>query len=197
MTMAAPPGHFSRVFVGGFEKTTFHVNLNPQPNQASSIIQTFQDQPHQGPICGMSYLSNSSGRNSLTQGMLLTASFDWSIKLWYPQLSDKCLNTFFAHESIVSDVAWNAMHPAKFLSCGADGRMLIWNLLRSTVLPVYEHKVVGAAFTKVQWNIDGRHIALGDSEGNITILQQKRAAAAYDEEAEKAFKEKINVISSK
>jgi dynein intermediate chain len=210
LSMCAPPGHFSRVFVGGIDRGLFHINLNSQAS-SSLILQNFNDAPtskdtqsqgidfltemHKGPICGLSYLTNYSGKSNLTQGMLLSCSFDWTVKLWYPQLGTRCLGTFTSHESVVSDVAWNSMHPGKFVSCGADGKVLGWNLLRSTALPVFEHKVVGAACTKLHWNIDGRHLAVGDSEGRVHILKQKKAANQYDEDAEKQLKEKLSYIA--
>lgn len=212
LAMCAPPGHFSRVFVGGIDKGLFNINLNSQAGATGSLIlQNFNDAPtikdvqtqgidfltemHKGPICGLSYLTNYSGKSNLTQGMLLSCSFDWTVKLWYPQLGTRCLGTFVAHESVVTDVAWNSMHPAKFSSCGADGKFFIWNLLRSTVLPVFEHKVIGAACTKLNWNIDGRHIAVGDSEGRVHILKQKRLANQYEEDTEKQLKEKLSYIA--
>jgi hypothetical protein len=196
LTMAAPPGHFSKVFVGGVERIPFNIALSSGQN-TSIIAQSFTDQPHQGPICGMSYLTNYSSRTSLTQGLLLTSSFDWTVKLWYPQSSTSCIGTFNAHESIVSDVSWNSMHPAKFASCGADGKLFIWNLLKSTVLPMFEYKMPGVACTKAQWNPDGHHLALSDSEGRVSIFKQSRVANQYEEEHEKVFKEKVNSIATK
>lgn len=209
LAMCAPPGHFSKIFVGGIDKGMFHINLNSQAS-SSLILQNFSDplyssshsstaeshsEMHAGPICGLSYLTNYSGKSNLTQGMLLSSSFDWTVKLWYPQLGTRCLGTFVGHENIVSDVHWNSMHPAKFASCGADGKMLIWNLLRSAALPVFEHRFTGVACTKVRWNVDGRHMAVGDSEGKVSIFQQKRYANQYEEEAEKQLKEKLSGIS--
>lgn len=213
LAMCAPPGHFSKIFVGGIDKGLFHINLNAQAT-GSFILQNFNDQlyqplhresysttaethseMHAGPICGLSYLTNYSGKSSLTQGMLLSCSFDWSIKLWYPQLGTRCLGTFVGHDNVVSDVQWNSMHPAKFVSCGADGRLLIWNLLRSSALPVFEHRFTGVALTRARWNVDGRHLAAGDSEGTVHILQQRRFANQYEEDAEKHLKEKLNGIA--
>lgn len=210
LAMCAPPGHFSRVFVGGIDRGLFNINLNAQAS-SNLILQNFSDLPltkeaqppgadyptemHKGPICGLSYLTNYSGKSNLTQGMLLSCSFDWTVKLWYPQLGTRCLGTFNGHDSVVSDVAWNSMHPAKFVSCGADGKVLGWNLLRSTVMPVFEHKIVGAACTKMHWNIDGQHLAVSDSEGRVFVLKQKRSANLYEEDAEKQFKEKLSYIA--
>lgn len=204
LTMVAPPGHFSKVFVAGIDRGIFHINLNSQ-SSSSHILQNFNDQSsgpdglsdmHKGPICSLSYLTNYSGKSSLTQGLVLSSSFDWTMKLWYPQLGTKCLATFTAHESIVADAQWNSMHPGKFASCGADGKVLIWNLLRSFVLPVFEHKSFGVAYTKLQWNNDGHHLAVGDSEGRINIFQQKKIANHYDDEAEKNLKERLSSIST-
>ena len=150
-----------------------------------------------GTTIPLSYLTNYNGRGNLTQGLILSSSFDWSIKLWSHATTEKGLMTFMAHDNIVSDVQWNSMHAAKFASCGADGKLMIWNLLKSTVLPAFVHHSVGVAITKCSWNADGKHLAFGDSEGKISILKQKTAANSYTEEMEKTFKEKINAILSK
>ena len=200
MSLCLPPGHFSKAFIGLLDGNIAQLNLgasehsnnNHQYFGASDSLSI-----HKGPVCSMSYLTNYSGRSNLTQGLILSSSFDWTIKLWGNTSIDRCLHTFTAHDSIVSDVQWNSMHAAKFISCGADGKMLIWNLLKSTTMPVFQHESAGVAITKAQWNVDGRHFAFGDSEGRITIMKQRKSANNYDDESEKHFKEKLNAIISK
>lgn len=53
---------------------------------------------------------------------MLSASFDWTIKLWNLNTKDKekqCVQTFQFSEDYVYDVAWNPKNPAVFAS--ADG----------------------------------------------------------------------------
>ena len=42
--------------------------------------------------------------------MVLTSSFDWTVKLWNPKVNSgkpKCILTFDCAEDYVYDVAWN------------------------------------------------------------------------------------------
>jgi hypothetical protein len=60
-----------------------------------------QYESHSGPITSISLLNQP---NSFMNGLLLTSSMDWSIKLWNPRLKNDCAFTFETAEDYVYDV---------------------------------------------------------------------------------------------
>lgn len=125
--------------------------------------------------------------NNPTNHLMVSGSFDWNVKLWYPKMTENCVMTFKHHQDYVTDTKFNPIHPAKFLSSDASGKFAVWNLLKSVDQPSYTHEMPGVSITKVRWNIDGQHFAVCDSEARITVFKQNKKALEYNDEDLKEF----------
>ncbi len=69
--------------------------------------------------------------------LLLTASMDWSVKLWNAR-NHTILHTFDDAADAVMDCEWSPTHPAVFLTADATGTLALWNLNDDIeVRPVY------------------------------------------------------------
>jgi WD40 repeat protein len=76
-------------------------------------------------------LSSHNGQGAIDFGHLfLTSSIDWTVKLW--SLKDnRPLYSFEDNGDYVFDVAWSPVHPALFAAVDGNGRLDLWNLVRS------------------------------------------------------------------
>jgi|JI9StandDraft_2_1071091.scaffolds.fasta_scaffold47547_2 dynein intermediate chain len=74
-----------------------------------------------------SLAAGASNLNELSD-LMLSASFDWSIKLWYPKVRNDPILTLESAQEYIYDVQWSPVHPACFASCDGDGGLDLWNL---------------------------------------------------------------------
>ena len=192
MVMTTPLGVTNNIYVGTFDKTIYNIILHP--SDKNHFAQTLEG--HHGPVCGLDYLINYKISNSPTNGLLVSSSFDWNIKLWNPKTTTKPIYTLEYHQDFVTDVKWNPIHPAKFLSTDVNGKVCIWNLLKSRDIPCAEFQLHGTSATKARWNVDGLHFAVGDSEARVHVYKQKKLARLYNEENLDNFMEIVTSLSS-
>lgn len=59
-------------------------------NKATENLIMYED--HNGPISALSV--NSSPEYDFLNGLVLTSSFDWTVKLWNPSKPDNVMKTF-------------------------------------------------------------------------------------------------------
>lgn len=59
---------------------------------------------------------------------MLSSSLDWTIKLWNPRETDKCIYTFDQCEDFIYDVAWNPANYTLFSSVDSEGFLDIYDL---------------------------------------------------------------------
>jgi dynein intermediate chain, cytosolic len=90
--------------------------------------------------------------------LMLSASMDWKIKLWYPQSTSSTdvpsIYTFESSQEFVYDVQWSPVHPSIFASVDGDGFIDIWDINKDVEQPiarkkVNEHQVGSAGFRDV------------------------------------------------
>ena len=84
--------------------------------------------------------------------MVLTSSFDWSVKLWNPKLKNEPLCTFESAEDYVYDVCWNRANPCLFTSVDGEGYIDLWNLSQDLEMPII-HQKAGKIFLETCFNL--------------------------------------------
>ena len=104
--------------------------------------------------------------------LLLSSSMDWTVKLWSPNSRNEPLMTFESAQEYVYDARWSPTHPSVFASCDAEGFVDIWNINQNTEVPIVRKPVTerNSPLNCLRWSQDGRRIAVGDSQGYVTIL---------------------------
>jgi dynein intermediate chain, cytosolic len=139
---------------------------NALHNRGTDNIQMFDD--HNGPISGLSI--NHSPEHDFLNGLVLTSSFDWTVKLWNPSQEEKLVKTFESSEDFIYDVKWNPANPSLFATVNNDGYIDLFDLTRDTELPVVHKKVNNFAQNKMAWNTEGSAMVSGDSAGNVHLF---------------------------
>ena len=121
---------------------------------------------HQGPITALSLQNQSS---PIMNGLLLTSSMDWSIKLWNPKQKNEVIHSFETAEDYVYDVKWNPVHATMFASVDGEGYIDIWDLQHDKEVPRVHFKATNNNINKLRWNKDGTKLIIGDSHGEINV----------------------------
>ena len=129
---------------------------------------------HAAPITAMHYhpalgAGGAAAGQGATSDLLLSASMDWTAKLWNFKLSPRPLLSFEHAADYVFDVQWSPKHPALFATADGEGFLDLWHLNRDFEAPVARTRVGERALSKVRFSNDGRRIAVGDSGGTARL----------------------------
>ncbi|KAI0561441.1 Dynein intermediate chain [Gracilaria domingensis] len=114
--------------------------------------------------------------------ILISASADWTIKLWYFHKSQRsiCLGTYDMVEyGRVNDVAWSNQHPTVFCAGTEAGYISLFdisNRLSPSNSRNYWHFETPDAnedsqITAIQWDHMSRHVCAGSSKGTLSVWQ--------------------------
>jgi len=123
--------------------------------------------------------------------VLLTSSFDWSLKLWnFKRSKDKPLHTFSAASDYVFDAKWSPVHPSLLASGDAAGNIDLWDLCKDMEVPI--HRVednAKSAISSVVWSNAGDKLGAGFSDGRIAMFDVSAGVAQPGPKAHTAFSE--------
>lgn len=127
---------------------------------------------HSGLVTAM-HLHPSSTRSC--RNLMLTASLDWTTKLWNVAISNHPILEFRTSTyDYVCDVAWSPTHLGMFATVCTSGTIFIWNLSRSVSEPWDSFKVAAngasSALNKLSWSKDGRFLIVGDCGGVLHVI---------------------------
>lgn len=109
--------------------------------------------------------------NHLHPRTFLSASADWSVKLWDTDSPKKPVMSFDLNDT-VGDVAWAPYSATVFAAVTDDGKVHVFDLFENKLLPMCSQKVVKKAkLTKVVFNPKQPMILVGDDKGVVTSLK--------------------------
>lgn len=125
---------------------------------------------HHGPVTGVDFF------RATTKGdfshLFLSSSTDWTTKLWSYRDTTRPLKTFDNSQDYVYDVKWSPVNPAVFATADGMGNLDIWHLNKNLEEP-FAKIAVGeskTAINKISWSGDGKHIAVGGSDGKVCLV---------------------------
>ncbi|KAJ6624972.1 cytoplasmic dynein intermediate chain [Mycena sp. CBHHK59/15] len=163
--------------VGTEEGNVYQANRYDRAGAKAGLNQYDVYKGHSGPVMGL-HFHPLAGPVDFSD-LFLTSSVDWTVKLWRakslakPSTSPHSippLYSFDEADDYVYDVKWHPQHPALFGTVDGAGKFDLWNLNTDTEVPVVSTSVgSGRAINKLQWNRDGRHAALGGSDGKLYV----------------------------
>ncbi|CAD7695357.1 unnamed protein product [Ostreobium quekettii] len=109
--------------------------------------------------------------NYIHTKMFLTASADWSVKLWNSTSPEKNVMAFDLG-SPVGDVAWAPYSSTVFAAVTDEGKVHVYNLFRNKHEAMCEQKIIKKGrLTKLEFNPRHPIVIVGDDRGCVTCLK--------------------------
>lgn len=102
--------------------------------------------------------------------VFLSASADWTIKVWSEENSDPVLTLQSGNEQI-SDVCWSPTNSTVFASTSWDGRLEVWDLSLSTLKPIMSTTVSGDKLSCLGFSEASPIIIAGGSSGTVGVYR--------------------------
>ncbi|KAG9312939.1 WD40-repeat-containing domain protein [Chiua virens] len=177
-TLDFPDNETTAFWVGTEEGNVYQANRYDRAGAKAGLNQYDIYKGHAGPVMGL-HFHPLVGPIDFSD-LFLTASADWTVKLWRAKSLAKPstaahaippIYSFDEADDYVYDVKWHPTHPALFGMVDGSGKFDLWNLNTDTEVPVVSSNVgSGRAINKMEWDRkDGRRAALGGSDGKLYV----------------------------
>lgn len=194
MSLSFTDGDTNTLYVGAEDGAVCQVHIH---GQKSGITEMFEG--HEGPVTGVHMHPTTDTQFSLTQSdamksLALSASFDWSVKLWDVKQHRHPILSFDCYEDYVCDAKWHPLHPATFAAVDCEGHVDLWNLCESVEAPAMRTENPGQrrlAMSHCDWSGDGRLLVTGDSEGAVSVFAADRSLTEPRGQDIVSFQEKV------
>lgn len=137
----------------------------------------------------------------LYPGVFLSASADWTVKLW-DQNQSKPVMTFDLASS-VGDVAWAPYSSTVFAAVTADSKVYVFDLEVNKYSPICVQQIVRKGkLTHVRFNQFEPVLLVGDDRGTVTTLKlspnlRKTASVSRGEDEQSKFERILLLVSGK
>jgi len=118
---------------------------------------------HNGPVHQVRW-------SPFASNVFISASADWTIKLWKEESSNPVL-TFQSGNEQISDVCWSPTNPTVFASTSLDGRLEVWDLSMSTLKPIMSTTVLGEKLSCLMFSETSPIIVAGGHGGIVGVFR--------------------------
>ncbi|GAX72654.1 hypothetical protein CEUSTIGMA_g110.t1 [Chlamydomonas eustigma] len=109
--------------------------------------------------------------NYIHHRIFLSASADWSVKLWDCEQTSSPVMTFDLKDS-VGDIAWAPYSATVFAATTDDGKVHVFDLNENKIVPICSQKIVKKAkLTKIVFNPKQPIVLIGDDKGTVTSMK--------------------------
>lgn len=193
--MAFPQTDPTYFLVGTEEGTIYPCHRYDRAGAKAGVDQRISYKGHAAPIMSLSF-HPARGPVDLSD-LLLSASLDWSVKLWRIRApaaisstgltSDPSIITpllDLSREDVIYDARWSPLHPSIFSVVDGSGSLEIWDLNIDTEVPVAKTSpslnkkgsgaggVLSKSLNKVAWEeTEGKRIATAGIDGVVTVFE--------------------------
>ncbi|CAG8463596.1 9080_t:CDS:10 [Paraglomus brasilianum] len=186
-----PDNETTAFWVGTEEGNVYQANRFDRAGSKAGINPYDFYKGHWGPVTGLQF-HPLVGPVDFSD-LFLTSSVDWTVKLWRAKSSAKTataqqtispIHSFEGADDYVYDVKWSPRHPALFASVDGTGKFSLWNLNIDTEVPIVGVAVgSGKALNKIQWDKDGRKVAIGSSDARVHVYDVGELGNARSDES--------------
>uniref|UniRef100_A0A0G4I0J3 Dynein axonemal intermediate chain 4 n=1 Tax=Chromera velia CCMP2878 TaxID=1169474 RepID=A0A0G4I0J3_9ALVE len=127
---------------------------------------------HAGPVYKVRF-------NPYWADVFLSASADWSMRLWSVKTTDEALFTYQSTDlsAAVNDVVWSPHNSMAFAACMDDGRVEMWDLDKQPLDPIVVHypgRNEGRGHrqrTCVGFSLNSPVLVAGDVDGSVEVMR--------------------------
>jgi len=102
--------------------------------------------------------------------MFLSASADWSVRVWDSRRTDKPVMKFDLGDA-VGDAAWAPFSATVFAAITDDGRVHVFDVAENRLAPLCSQKISKRRLTKLAFNPREPILLVGDAEGVVHCLK--------------------------
>ncbi len=172
-----PQDESNDFYVGAEDSSLYYGQIHSTGDmgkESSGIVEGFQS--HFAPVTSLSMhpvpATWANGHNY--SHVMLTASMDWTVKLWNPKVAKTPIVSFESAQDYVLDAEWCPTHPAVFATGDAEGYIDIWDLNTDCENPTVRTRRdvesrEASAVHKVAWAPDGKRLAAGGASGVVSV----------------------------
>ncbi|KAH9579002.1 WD40 repeat [Trypanosoma melophagium] len=118
---------------------------------------------HHGPVYSVQ-------RNPFFSKYFLSVG-DWTARMWFEDFKFTPLFSTFYHKSYLSSGSWHPTRPGVFFTTRMDGYLDFWDLMLRQSTPALSVQVSDYALHTAKPTVEGRHVAAGGIDGNVTLLE--------------------------
>nr|CCC95944.1 unnamed protein product [Trypanosoma congolense IL3000] len=118
---------------------------------------------HHGPVYSVQ-------RNPFFSKYFLSVG-DWTARMWFEDFKFTPLFSTFYHKSYLTSGAWHPVRPGVFFTTRMDGHLDFWDLMLRQSTPALSVQVSDYALHTAKPTSEGKHIAVGGIDGNVTLLE--------------------------
>ncbi|XP_075973543.1 dynein intermediate chain 3, ciliary-like [Anticarsia gemmatalis] len=138
------------------------INTNRMGKTHSETLVSYW-KAHNGPV-------QSIQRSTVTLRMFLTCG-DYTVRIWSEEVRTEPIIVFNPYKNLLTDACWAPLRYSSFMSICAGGFFYYWDLLRKYKEPVRSLSLSKYELTKMSPDKDGKTVAVGDSHGDVYLLQ--------------------------
>eukprot|EP00898_Chlorokybus_atmophyticus_P006622 jgi/Chlat1/6961/Chrsp52S06647 len=155
--------HFSRtdpsIYLAGTEEGNIH---KCSTSYSEQYLQTYFG--HAGPVYQVRW-------SPFAKNYFLSASADWTIKLWKDEQDDALL-TFQCGTDAIADCQWSPFNSTVFGTATTSGRVEIWDVEVSVLRPVLSTTVSGGgALSCLLFGTDSPIVVAGGQSGAVSVFR--------------------------
>ena len=162
-------------FIGTEEKSIYQVNRFDRAGNKAGIEKGVVYVGHQSAITGLEFHPFSAAESN---GLFLSCSMDWAIKLWKVQnpSSNHCINvsplkSFEDGTDYIADISWCPTHPAIFAAIDGSGRLYIFDLNINSDASIYQADFPNLrGCNKLKWDAAGENLAICSLDGEAFVF---------------------------